>query len=59
LGSLKGRQQSEDLGVYGRKILKRILGEIVLESVDWIHVGSCKDGNEPSVPNIARNFLKS
>jgi hypothetical protein len=34
--NLKGRDQLEDLGVYGRIILKWILKKIGCEDVDWI-----------------------
>jgi hypothetical protein len=36
LGNLKGRDHSEDLGIYGRK--KVDLKGIVWEGVDWIHL---------------------
>jgi hypothetical protein len=43
LGSLKGRRQSENLGVDGRIIIKMDLKEIGLEDVDWISLAQNRD----------------
>jgi hypothetical protein len=43
LGSVKGRDHLEDLGVDSRIILKWILGKIWLEDVDyiiWLRIGT-------------------
>jgi hypothetical protein len=38
LGSLKGRDHPENLGVDGRTNIKIVVKEIVCEDVDWIHL---------------------
>jgi len=43
LGNLKGRGNSEDLSVNGRKIQEWILRDIGWEGVEWIHLAQNKD----------------
>jgi hypothetical protein len=43
LESLKGRDQSEDVGIDGRIILKWISWKLGFESVDWIHLSRDRD----------------
>jgi hypothetical protein len=57
LGTLKGRDHLEDVGVRVRIILKFILCEVGSEGVDWIHpapvatlAGCYEHGDEPLVP---------
>jgi hypothetical protein len=66
LESLKGREQSENLGVDGKIIFKRIFGKAC--AVVWIGfiwlitgkvAGSCEHGNEPSGSIKDGNILTS
>jgi hypothetical protein len=43
LGSPKGRDYSEDLGVDGRIVLKWISGILGFGCVDWIHMAQHRD----------------
>jgi hypothetical protein len=43
LECLKGLDNSEDLGIDERIILKRIFREIICEVVDWIHLAQDRD----------------
>jgi hypothetical protein len=42
LESLKGKDNSEDLGVDGRTILKWIVRKAGMEVVDWFHLAQDK-----------------
>jgi hypothetical protein len=50
--NLKGRGNSEDLGVDGNIILQWILREIGWEGIDWMHLAEDRDGCQVLVNTI-------
>jgi hypothetical protein len=53
-----GRDHAEDLGVDGKIILDgSMLREIRWKYVDWMHLGSCRHGNEHSDTKKGGKFL--
>jgi hypothetical protein len=64
LESLKGRDNSEGLGIDGRIILKWVLGKLVgeMDWIMWLRIGagsgSCEHGNKLSSSIKGGKFLE-
>jgi hypothetical protein len=52
LDNVKGRGPSEDIGLHGRIILERILGEYGVEVVDWIYLRENRDQRRAVVNTV-------